>query len=91
MKTSHYNEDVKKGTKQMIIDLKNPIFLSLTLIFLSLLVCSFFCRKNYPRFYLSLLQGFNAFLIAWFARLGLVFLPGVFVFLSTFEHLTNMS
>ena len=89
-KASHYNEDIKHGTIQLVQDLKNPTFLTLTLILVVLFVGSFFVRRRYPIFYLSFLASFNAFLIAWFARLDLVFLPSVFIFLSTFEHLTNL-
>jgi len=89
-RASQYNKDIKKGTIQFIEDLKNPTFLTLSLVFLFLFLGSFLVRRRYPIFYLSILSGFNAFLIAWFARLDLVFLPGVFIFLTTFEHLTNV-
>jgi len=89
-KISHYNETVKHGTKQLVMDLKNPIFLTLALILTSLFVGSFLVRRRYPIFYLAFLSAFNAFLIAWFARLDLVFLPSIFIFLTTFEHLTNL-
>ena len=89
-RASQYNKDIKHGTKQLVKDLKNPIFLTLTLILVILFVGSFFVRRRYPIFYLSFLGAFNAFLIAWFARLDLVFLPSVFIFLTTFEHLTNL-
>ena len=88
---SHYDQNVKKGTVQLVEDLKNPVFLTLTLILLFFLLGSFLMRRRYPVFYLSFLGAFSAFLIAWCARLDLVFLPAIFVFLTTFEHLTNLT
>jgi len=86
-----YDKVVAYADKQIVKDFRNPLFL---FIFCSLCFCFIlaFCVRNYyPYVYLSVLAGFNALVISYCSRVGLVFLPAIFVFLTTFERFRNMN
>lgn len=85
-----YDKMVGYADTQIAKDFRNPLFLFVFVSLIILFIIAFFCRKKYPYVYLSALSGFNALVISYCSRVGLLFLPAVFVFFLTFERFRNM-
>lgn len=86
-----YDKMVGYADTQIAKDFRNPLFLFVFCSLIFLFILAFLCRKNYPFLYLSVLAGFNALVISYCSRVGLVFVPAVFVFFLTFERFKNMN
>lgn len=86
-----YDKMVGYADTQIAKDFTNPLFLFVFCSLVILFIIAFLCRKNFPYIYLSALAGFNAFVIAYCARIGMIFVPAVFVFFLTFERFRNMN
>ena len=86
-----YDKMVGYADTQIAKDFRNPLFLFVFCSLIFLFIIAFLCRKNYPFLYLSVLAGFNALIISYCSRVGLVFVPAVFVFFLTFERFKNMN
>lgn len=88
---TNYDKVVLSSDKQIAKDFKNPLFLFIFFSLVFIFIIAFFCRKKFPYIYLSVLAGMNALIISYCSRIGLVFLPAVFIFLLTFERFKNMN
>ena len=87
---TQYDKVVAFSDKQIAADFKNPLFLFIFFSLFFIFIISCLCRKRFPYLYLSVLAGINALIISYCSRIGLVFLPAIFVFLLTFERFKNM-
>lgn len=88
---TNYDKVVLSSDKQIAKDFKNPLFLFIFFSLVFIFIIAFLCRKKFPYVYLSVLAGMNALIISYCSRIGLVFLPAVFIFLLTFERFKNMN
>ena len=85
-----YKDTIKNAGQQILSDLRDKWFLNFLILYLVLFFVSLYFRQKYPWVYISFLTGLNAIVIAWFGRLGLVFIPATFVLFVTLERHHNM-
>jgi hypothetical protein len=85
-----YEDTMKYAGQQILSDLRDKWFLIFLILYMVLFFISLYFRQKYPWIYVSFLTGLNALVIAWFGRLGLVFIPAGFVLFVTLERYYNL-
>jgi len=88
--TESYKKTMEYAKRQIISDLKDKWFLSFFITYLVMFFVTLIIRQKHPWIYISFLTGLNALIIAWFGRLGLVFIPAAFVLGATLERYYNL-
>jgi hypothetical protein len=89
-RTEDYKTTMEYAKRQIISDLKDKWFLSFFVTYLVMFFVTLIIRQKHPWIYISFLAGLNALVIAWFGRLGLVFIPAAFVLGATLERYYNL-